>query len=330
VFEASGVNRADAETTARVLVRTNLRGIDTHGVSRIPAYVEKVKSGEVNGAAQPNVDERDGVVYVDGDGGLGQAVAGAAIDAVVEAARERAVVPCLISNSGHLAAIGMFALAAAEAGMVAMICQETPPLMALPGSKSPAIGNNPIAFAAPVVGRAPLVFDMATSRVARGNIIDAAREGRAIPEGWATDRDGQPTTDPAEALVGSMLPIADHKGIGLAMMVQVLAGSLSGSSARAAASRFGSQSAAGGVSAFVLVINPDRMLGRAAFDSHVTEWIDGYERASSDFRYPGERAARSEQDRLATGIPLVASVVAQLVALGDSVGVPFDLAPVGG
>src|SRR5262249_39177600 len=145
----------------------------------------------------------------------------------------------------------------AREGMVALFCQETPPLMALPGSSRASIGNNPIAFAAPVAGGAPLVFDIATSIVSRGAILQLGRDKKPVPEGWALGTDGQPTIDPVEALKGAVLPIAGHKGIGLAMMVQVLAGSLTGSRTAESAKSFGAKSSAGNVGAFLVVINPD-------------------------------------------------------------------------
>lgn len=327
-FAAAGVRAADAEQTARMLVRTNLRGIDTHGMVRVAAYMDKVRSGEVNAIPNPVTETRDGVLFFDGDGGLGQSVATAALHLAVEQAREQAVVTCLIRRSGHLAALGQFALEVAEQGMIALICQETPPLMALRGSLRPSIGNNPIAFAAPVAGAAPLVFDMATSVVARGNVLDAVREGHSsLPEGWAIGPDGEPTTDPAHALKGAMLPIAGHKGVGLAMMVQVLAGSLSASTTAHSASTYSSTGSAGNVSAFAMVINPERMIGRAPFDQHMRAWIDTYKAASGENgRYPGERAADVERRRTSEGIPLGAKIVAELTRVGQLVGCPFDAA----
>jgi LDH2 family malate/lactate/ureidoglycolate dehydrogenase len=194
VFAHCGVPEAHARQTACVLVRTNLRGIDTHGVMRVLPYVEKLRSGEVNPKARPQAELREGVLHVDGDRGLGQVVASFAVERAVELAQTQAVVTSVIRNSGHLAALGLFVLPAAEAGMIAVLCQETPPLMALEGSTGAAIGNNPIAFAAPVAGKAPMVFDMATSIVARGNVLQAARDKVPIPEGWSIGLDGLPTT----------------------------------------------------------------------------------------------------------------------------------------
>lgn len=330
VFAHCGVPEAHARKTASVLVRTNLRGIDTHGVMRVLPYVEKLRSGEVNPIARPEAELREGVLHVDGDRGLGQMVASFAVERAAELAQTQAVVTSVIRDSGHLAALGLFVLAAAEAGMIAVLCQETPPLMALEGATGAAIGNNPIAFAAPVAGKAPMVFDMATSIVARGNVLQAARDKVPIPEGWSIGPDGLPTTDPFAALQGAMLPVAGHKGIGLAMLVQILAGSLSAS--RSGAS-FGSKgpagnSSAGNVSAFLLVINPDRVVGRAAFDAHVAQWLGTYTAASGEAaRYPGERASLCEAERRRDGIPLSLGAVAELRKVGELVGLGFDLAP---
>lgn len=239
----------------------------------------------------------------------------------------------MIRDSGHLAALGLFVLAAAEQGMIALLCQETPPLMALEGSAGPAIGNNPIAFAAPVAGRAPMVFDMATSIVARGNVLQAARDKTPIPEGWAIGPNGGPTTDPLVALQGAMLPVAGHKGIGLAMMVQILAGSLAASRSAESAAGFNAtratgNSSAGNVGAFLMVINPDRVVGRAAFDAHVAQWLAAYASASGgEARYPGERASLCEAERRQDGIPLTLGAVAELRKVGTLVGLEFDLAP---
>lgn len=331
VFAGAGVAEDHAAQTARVLVRTNLRGIDTHGVSRVAGYLQKIRTGEVNARAVPRAEFSDGVLRFDGDGGLGQAVAMEAVHLAVERARETSATICTIRESGHLAAIGQFVLEAAEAGMIAVLCQETPPLMALEGSARPAIGNNPIAFAFPVAGGAPLVFDMATSVVARGNVLQAIADKAAqIPEGWAIGADGRPTTDPAEALKGAMLPIAGHKGIGLAMLVQVLAGSLTGSMTASSAAAHGAMSSAGNISAFLLVLNPERFAGRDVFDAHVADWIRTYKEASGpDSRYPGERAALCEAERRRDGIPIPQSTLSELIGIGDRFGVPFDPRPLG-
>jgi LDH2 family malate/lactate/ureidoglycolate dehydrogenase len=323
VFAACGLASDAAKTAAATLVRTNARGIDTHGVTRVLVYVQKLKSGEINAAARPRLDDRHGVLHYHADGALGQSAGVAAVDAAVHAAGRQASVTMVVHEIGHLAALGMFVLRAAEAGMLALLTQSTPPVMGLAGAKGAAIGNNPLAFASPVAGLPPLVFDMAASGVARGNVVMAARAKRAIPEGWAIDEEGRPTTDADAALRGAMLPVAGHKGIGLAMMVECLAGSLSGAKP---ASMTGAKagSAPARVGAFLTVINPELTTGRAAYDESMSAWIAQYKAASgADGRYPGERAAQLETERRRDGIPLPPETIADLVKVGEMCGVAF-------
>lgn len=321
-FAACGVPPADAAQVARVLVRTSLRGIDTHGVGRVVPYVEKLRSGDVRATGRPQCTLRAGALVCDGDQALGQVVLPAVLAEAARLARQQAVVACTIVHSGHLGALGPLVLEAAEQGLVAVLCQQTAPVIALPGSLRAAIGNNPLAFALPVAGGPPLVFDMANSVVARGNLHDAVREGRdVIPEGWAIGPDGRPTTDPRTALAGAMLPAGGHKGIGLAMLVECLAGSLGGVTER----RTGPQGSGSDVGAFLLVVNPELLCGRAAFDAQVQGWLATYRAASGpQGRYPGERQAACEAERLQQGIPVPEGMRREFQRIGDALGVPFD------
>ncbi len=324
-FERVGVPFDCAKQTANVLIRTNLRGVDTHGVARVPAYLEKILEQEVNAKPSPQMQWSNEVLLFDGDNGLGQYVASQAVLHALERARHVPVVTCLIRRSGHMGALGQFILPAAEEGMIALMFQDTPPLMALPGSSGAAIGNNPIAFAAPVAGKAPLLFDMATSVVARGNLLQAVRDKLTeIPPDWAIGPDGRPTTDPAIALKGAMAPMSGHKGIGLAMIAQVLAGSLTGSEKIP-----GATSSGGNASAFVQIFNPDLLIGRESFDRHMNQWLAQFLNASGEGgRYPGERAAKCEHERRASGIPLPPSVVQELADLERLTGQSFSLSTV--
>lgn len=323
VFERCGVSAADAALAAGVLLRTSLRGIDTHGLARVPVYADKLRAGEVDPRGRPASRWLDGALRVDGARALGQVAASEAVREAVDATRERACVACVIADSGHLSALGVYVLQAAEQGRVALLAQSTPPIMGLPGTRGGAIGNNPLAFAAPLRGRPPLVFDMAASRVARGHVMQAAREGRPIPDDWALDADGLPTTDPAQALRGAMQPMAGHKGLGLAMMVECLAAGLAG--AQAAPGRADNVGSASGVSAFLLVLNPALWVGRAAFDASMDSWLDHYLQASGpQGRYPGQRQAECEAQRLREGVPVPEGLARELRACGEKVGVPFD------
>jgi LDH2 family malate/lactate/ureidoglycolate dehydrogenase len=205
---------------------------------------------------------------------------------------------------------------------VAVLCQRTNPLIALPGFQGRAIGNNPLAFAMPVPDGVPLVFDMAMSEVARGKLNDAARDGvTVIPEGWAVDPEGRPTTDVQQALSGAMRPTGGHKGIGLAMLVECLAGSLAGA---LAADSHGQGPSGGSTGAFLLVANPALLAGQALYDTSVREWMGRYRTAAgATGRYPGERQARSEADRSVNGIPIAPALLRELQSLGERTRISF-------
>ncbi|MDB5539706.1 MAG: Malate/L-lactate dehydrogenase [Devosia sp.] len=320
VFAAAGMPVSDAETAADLLVRTSLRGIDTHGISRLPLYVESLLEGRINPRPDHGGEMRDGILHYRGDHGLGQAVGVAAVKAALELAKDRAVVPCLAKQCGHLAALGSYVLLAAEAGMIGFICQSTTPLMALEGWTDRAIGNNPLAFGTPLENSAPLVFDMSSSVVARGNLRDAVREKRNLPAGWAIGPDGKPTTDAETGFAGAVLPVGGYKGIGIAMMVQVLAGSLLGNSTNLGPDSTSSNE----MGAFLLIINP--ALVNDAYAADVDVWLSRYRKvAGAQGRYPGQRAAASEVSRRRTGIPVPPVSLQHLRAIGNRVGQPFSL-----
>ena len=321
ILRSIGVAPAGADTAATVLVDANLTGIDTHGVSRLGPYVGLLRGGHVNTSPGYTCEERSGAILFDADRGLGQAAGVAALDEAISRAATRAIIGMTISRIGHLGALGFFTGRAAEKGLVAVLLQNGPPIMGLPGSLRPAIGNNPFSFAAPVRGGPPLVFDVATSEAAFGKVIEAARAGRPIPDGWALDATGRPTLDAKAALRGTLLPAGGHKGIGMSMLIEVLAGGLTGMVPRQAKPEGSGMPAYFG--AFLLLANPDLLLGRAAFDDHLADWMALYKGAAPGGRYPGERLATMRAERTANGVPLGPELVGELRGLGESCGMPF-------
>jgi LDH2 family malate/lactate/ureidoglycolate dehydrogenase len=322
VLQAAGISQPHSAVAAPLLVRTSLRGVDAHGISRIPVYLQRIAAGEIT-SNDPQAEWRDGALHVDGGGALGQVAATFAVDQVVEATEKVATAACVITNCGHLSALGVFALQAAEQGRVALVCQRTPVVMGLPGSPRANIGNNPLAFAAPERGKSPLVFDMANSVAARGRIQQAARDNAPIPDDWAVGGDGQPTTEAAAALLGYLRPMSGHKGVGLAMMVEVLTSGLAGWPTLADKAPGGS-----GVGAFILAINPGLLCGQEVFEEGMHKWLRQFLNTSGvGARFPGQRQAAMEKERRASGIPLPKSVVNELREAGHSVGRPFDILP---
>ena len=266
LLAASGLEADAAETVAGTLVATSLRGVDSHGVARLPIYVERLRAGVLNGTPRPKVDRRDGAVaVVDGDGGPGQIAGLFATDLSVELAGSFGVGAVTVHSSNHYGAAGIYAARAARAGMVGVSTTNADPLAVPFGGARKALGTNPIAFAAPTDGGV-FVLDMATSQVAANKVFNARDEGRAIPEGWAVDESGAAITDPDEFY--AVVPLGGYKGYGLALMVEVLSGVLGGAAVtHDVAGLFANLERPQGLGHFHLALDPERTVGRERFAS---------------------------------------------------------------
>jgi LDH2 family malate/lactate/ureidoglycolate dehydrogenase len=320
VFQRAGLHEDTAGSAARRLLLADLTGVRTHGVARLPSYWSQIARGGLK--ARPDIQHgwRGTALLIDADLGLGQVVGPRAFSLALTALEPaRPFVPFLIRNAGHLGALGSHLFDVAASGKVAFLSQVTQPVMSPAGATRPAIGNNPIAFAAPRPDGPPFVVDFALSNVARGKIHVALRDGTPIPEGWAIDPAGQATTDPAAALAGSLLPAAGYKGLALAMIVEVLAGVLNG--ARPLLSEGG---APGGVGAFGFVLDPTAIMGQDAFDAGMREWTSHYLAAAGKHgRIPGERAAELRLEGERNGIAIEGALLKLLVQLGTEAGIAF-------
>lgn len=223
-----------AEIVAQALVRAEADGISSHGVARVPPYAEQAKCGKVDGFAKPTVTRpRAGVVNVDSHIGFAFPAIALGLEEGAKAAKETGIAAIGIAHSHHFGVAGHHVEDAAEAGLVALAFSNTPSAIAPWGGKKALYGTNPIAFAWPRRGKAPMVIDLSVSTVARGKVMLAAKAGEPIPNDWALDTDGNATTDAKAALDGSMAPLggtsAGAKGAALALMVELLCGALTGS-----------------------------------------------------------------------------------------------------
>ena len=235
----SDTSEDNAGIVAAALVLAEIDGRKGHGLSRVPSYAAQAKSGKVDGHAIPKLERpKPGVLSIDAGNGFAYPALQAVQSALPGIARENGIAMAAVHSSHHHGVAGHHVERMAEEGLVALLFGNTPAAIAPWGGKTPLFGTNPIAFAAPVEGRPALVVDLATSKVARGNILAASQKGESIPEGWALDAAGRPTTDAAAALKGSMVPMADAKGAALALMVEVLAAALTGAAFGHEASSF--------------------------------------------------------------------------------------------
>ncbi|MFJ4055709.1 Ldh family oxidoreductase [Pseudomonas sp. NPDC089743] len=230
IFQRHGCSAAVADVLAHNCASAQRDGAHSHGVFRVPGYVSTLASGWVNGGAIPQVvDVAAGFVRVDAGGGFAQPALAAARALLVEKARSAGIAVLAIHNSHHFAALWPDVEPFADEGLVALSVVNSMTCVVPHGAHKPLFGTNPIAFAAPCAGHDPIVFDMATSAMAHGDVQIAARAGQPLPEGMGVDADGQPTTDPTAILEGgALLPFGGHKGSALSMMVELLAAALTG------------------------------------------------------------------------------------------------------
>ncbi|MGF1663510.1 MAG: Ldh family oxidoreductase [Kineosporiaceae bacterium] len=336
---AAGARPADAELAAEVLVAADLAGVDSHGVARLRRYVDGLRGGTISGTAVPSVVRDSGsVTVVDGGNGLGQPALRFAVDHAVARARETGCAAVAVRRSNHIGIAGWYAERAARSGVLALVTTNATPQVAPTGAAAPMFGTNPISYAVPT-GDRPLVFDAATSVVPRGKLERLHREGAPMREGWALGPDGRSTTDIPSLVEGlkaraghSLVPLGGlgtdfggHKGSGLGLLVELLCGPLAGASW--SRHTYGPDGA--GLGQFVLCLDmaafgdPDDIGARVA---QLGAEITGLPAAAGGppVRLPGDRRDRSTVQRTATGIPLLAPVLAGLDQIAGQTG----LAPI--
>lgn len=289
VLSSHGANDENARAVARTIARAERDGSESHGFFRLPGYVASLKSGKVNGRARPKIERVSaGFVRIDADNGYAPLAHEVGIPDLVDAARESGVAIGALVNMYHFAALWPEVEKIAEAGLVGFACTAFKPAVAPAGAKEALYGTNPMAFAWPRKNARPLVFDMATAAMARGEVMIAARDGHTLPPGVGLDENGEPTTDPAAVLKGVMLPFGGHKGSNIAMMIELLSAALIGerfSFEAAEADNNDGGPPRGGE--FLLAIDPAR-LGGDDPDSHAESFLARYA-ALDGTRLPGDR-----------------------------------------
>jgi (2R)-3-sulfolactate dehydrogenase (NADP+) len=302
-----------ARSVARALIAAESDGLKGHGLSRVPMYAAQAKARKIDGtfkllATHP----RPGLIAIDAGYGFAfPAIELAEAELRVIAPRQ-GIAAAAIRKSSHCGAAGHPVERLANTGLVALMFANTPGAMAPWGGSKALFGTNPVAFACPLAGRAPLVVDLSLSKVARGNVMTAKQRGEAIPEGWALDEDGRPTTDPDAALRGTMAPMGDAKGTALALMVELLAAGLTGANFAAEASSY--LDAAGppsGTGQLLLAFDPDAFGGDApARFGLLAQAIE----AQPGARLPGMRRLKAREKAKAEGVMISESLLAEIEA----------------
>lgn len=317
-LERAGTSPVNAAHVARALIAAEADGLKGHGLSRVPSYAAQARAGKVDGHATPVATRpRPGILAIDAAHGFAYPALAAAIGALPEMARGQGVAVAAIRRSHHCGAAGHPVERLAQAGLVALLFANTPSAIAPHGGRTALMGTNPIAFACPLDGRPPLVVDLSLSKVARGNILAAKQKGEPIPEGWALDAEGRPTTDPAAALAGTMLPVGDAKGTALALMVELLAAGITGGRFAAEASSFlDAEGPPPGTGQLILAIDPVALGGpqAAARCAALAALIE----AEPGARLPGSRRLEARARAEREGLDIAPETLAAIAAVPDA------------
>jgi L-2-hydroxycarboxylate dehydrogenase (NAD+) len=330
VLASTGMSGAHAATIGTDLVKANLRGIDSHGVSRIPMYLTRLRAGLVNPRPEIKVTEVAGAVAsVDADNAMGFIPSHIAMDKACRLAANAGIGLVGVHRSTHFGMGAIYALQAIEAGYISLIFTNSSPAIPMWGGRTTFLGASPIAAGVPGGSHPPYVMDMAMTVIARGKIRLAAMRGEPIEHGLALDVDGNPTTDAAEAFEGVCLPFGGVKGSVLATLMDLLSGVLTGANFGGdVKSLYFDHSEPQNVGHLFFAIRPDLFLSMTDFEARMDtfyERIKQLPRAAGvdEIMMPGEPEARREAERRRTGIPVTDNVVVDLTAEAEQIGVAF-------
>jgi LDH2 family malate/lactate/ureidoglycolate dehydrogenase len=325
IFHRVGFSVDAAGSIANALVDADLRGISSHGVMLTPIYVERVQRGAVSLRESFETVVDDGAVAVlDAEHGMGQLSGRLAMEMAVDRAQRFGLGAVAVRRAHHFGAAGRYALQAATRRCIGVACSNTTPLMPAPGGAVRIVGNNPIAIAMPVAGGEPLLLDMALSAVALNRIRLADQAGQPIPDTWATDAKGVPTTDPRAAIEGMLLPAGGYKGFGLALMIEVLTGVLSGGG-WTVRSLYRDRDLPNDCSHFFLALDVAHFMDPDTFERQTSE-LAHHVRTSpaapgeAPVHAPGDGQSERRRQQLMRGVELGRAVVDDLLACAQHLG----------
>jgi ureidoglycolate dehydrogenase (NAD+) len=325
LLSAGGVPLAMAQEWARSLVWANLRGTDSHGVLRIPIYLDRLAHKIMNAAPDIRVERRAGaIVVLEADRAPGAIAMARAMTEAIACAGKVHVGWCAARNITHSGAVGYFALQAAQVGMAGIVMSASGPMMAYHGAKVAGVSTNPLAIAFPARHRRPYLIDMSTSTVAMGRVLGARDAGRDIPLGWGMDAQGRETTDPRE--VATLLPLGGPKGSGLSFMIECLCSLTVGNPIIAAALAAGGALEAPYLNGVAIAVDLAAFGDRDAILTEADRLGDQIaalprEDGLAQIYLPGERGDRIMEQRLRQGIPLAAGTWSRLLAAAKKLGV---------
>lgn len=328
----AGVRKADAAILADALVDADVHGISTHGISRLNIYVRRIQKGLIDPKAKLVIERKRGAAMaVDAGNGLGQVQAFKMLEKMVPKAKRNGIAAATIRNSQHFGALSYYCNIAAKQDMILFATTGCEPAMSPEGSCQAFFGTNPIAASFPTGKGWPVKIDLATSIVARGNIIAAQKRGQPIPQGWALTADGEPTTDAAAALAGTVLTMAGHKGYALALMVEIFSSVLSGAAVGPAiGSMYKNMDRKQDVGHFFFLLDISAFVEVEEFKRRLDKAIDEIKSCRkrpgvNEILVPGERSHQKSRQNLAEGIVIDEATRKELKTLCEELRVKYTL-----
>lgn len=342
VLTAWGMPDDNADTTAELMMQTDLLGVDSHGISMLPAYEEKLRAGTLNLQARPEVvKEAASYALLDGQGGLGHVASAAGMNLAIAKAKQNGLCMVGVRNSHHFGAAGIYARMASDQGLLAFVTSSAKTLILVPtGAAVPMLGTNPVAFAAPAQRNHDFVLDMATTTVAANKVKVYDYLRKPLPEGWAVDEQGQAITDSALAMdyifkrpnggltpLGGSATTSSHKGYGLAMMAQILGGTLTGSAFSALQAGHQKHDDIGH---FFFVIDPEIFLPAGQFQENLDAMIDAMHatppaKQGDNVMVAGDPEEQARRHRLVHGVPISVALHQKLQGICERAGTHYSL-----
>lgn len=325
IFKKLGLKDEYAEIISKVLITTDLRGISSHGVARIPIYAKRINMGLINPTPQiKTLRENSTSALLDADNGMGQIASYQAMELCIKKAKEHGMGSIGVTNSNHFGINAFYSMMASKENLIGMVFTNASPLMIPFGGREKLLGSNPLSIAIPAGNEPDVVIDMATSVTARGKIEIAARKGEKIPEGWAIDSEGNATVDPQKALSGSLLPFGGPKGYGLAIFVDIVSGIMTGSCFGSnCGSLFGDMDRPQKIGHFFMAINIENFMEIKEFKDRMDCMIQNIKNSKKAVGFdriymPGEIEYDKNMELLERGITVNEKVMNQLKDLAES------------
>lgn len=335
IYEKVGVPDEEAEIVADLLAKADLRGVETHGVTRLPIYIQRIQKKYVRAVSEMTlINDKGPTTFVEAHGSMGHVVAFKAMQMAIEKAQEYGIAWVSVKDSGHFGVAGLFPMMALEKDFIGSTITNSAPMMAPYGGRERILGNNPLSYAFPTGEYLPVVVDFSCSVVSSGKLILCRKKGEKIPLGWAYDKDGLPTEDPYEGYErgGSLAPMGEHKGYGLALSHEILTAILTGGKWTRNIKSLYEEDRTGiqGTCHSFMALDPDCFIGKENFKKSMDRYIKGIKESGKaenkrEILMPGEPEYRAESERLKEGIPLSPTTVTELIALGQAFGLSLPL-----